>query len=366
MPLLRFTRLEFVTVATTLCAACGPNPSMDPRRLQVALAAEVAKPNVHNALARVEVGGRTVFAGAAGTLSENDRTEIGPDTPFRSASVTKLFTAVTVLRLVERGSLSLDQPIGSLLRPELVSRLHVMNGVSRGGELTIRQLLGHTTGIANIDEDPTFNGDITRDPGRVWKPEELLEYAMRLGPKFAPGQGQLYSSPNYMVLGLIISAVAGEPYHVVVRREVLQPLELKDTFEETHEGRGPRPIAHSYIGALDVTLAHPSFENADGGFVTTTADLARFGRALARGEVFTRPETLKSMLEPQGAEGIGLGPWLGQVELARGDEPLLYHPGFWGVLLAALPKRDAVVVLTVNQAEADYNALLGELLAAVP
>lgn len=335
-------------VLTVGCGADDAPPSAVVSELQQLLEAQVAQPGVPSAIGRLEIGDEVVFAGAAGTFSAEDTTPVAADTPFRSASVGKLFTAVTVLRLVEQGRLTLDTPIGTILPAALVDRLHVLDGVSRGAQLTIRQLLGHTTGIANIDSDPNFNGAVAQDPTRRWRPEELIEFAIAAGPRFAPGTDQLYSSPNYMLLGLVIEAVTREPFHRVARREVLDRLGMRETFEETSEGQGPRPLAHSYIGDLDVNLASPSFEFADGGFVSTTADLTRFGHALARGQLFDRPETQAAMLEAQGGGSIGLGPWVGEVALTSGRVELAYHPGYWGVLLAVLPEKNITFAFTLN------------------
>lgn len=334
-------------------------------RLQSLLEAEILAPGVYGAIGRLEIADAVVFAGAAGTYSASDKTPLSADTPFRAASVGKMFTAVSVLRLVEQGRLTLDTAIGSLLPSLLVDRLHVLGGISRGAQLTIRQLLGHTTGLANIDSDPAFNGAVAQDPTRRWKPEELLDFSIDIGPQFEPGTDQSYSSPNYTVLGLVIEAVTNKPYHRVVREEVLDRLGMRETFEETSEGPGPRKLAQSYIADLNVNLASPSFEFADGGFVTTTADLARFGHALARGQLFDRAETQTAMLESQGGESIGLGPWLAQTQLKSGTARVAYHPGYWGVMLFVIPERDITIVFNVNQSERDTTSLLSGFLGVI-
>ncbi len=371
------SNLAAVLFLGTLVLGCGREPGQpspvepDERpgvepRFQALLDAEVAKPEVHNAMARVQVGDTLVFAGAAGTFSNTDATPIQPDTPFRSASVGKLFTSTVVLQLVEQGKLSPEQTLGELLPRAVWERLHMLNGVSRGGELTVEQLVAHTTGLPDVDSDPAFNGAVAAEPERVWEPEELLEFAIAIGPDFAPGEGQVYSSANYWLLGLVIEAVTGKEYHRVVREQILDRLGLASTFEETHEGPGPRPLAHSYIGDLDVNLASPSFEFADGGFVSTLADLSRFGRALGRGELFTRPETLEAMLTSRGSMNIGLGAWLGEAPLASGRTSFFYHPGYWGVGLFVFPEKDTVIAYTVNQAQTDVSELLSGLAAALP
>jgi D-alanyl-D-alanine carboxypeptidase len=353
-----------------LLAGCGGGAAarwqQEAKLLQGLLDAETRNAGVYSAIGRLEIGDEVIFAGAAGTYSDLDKAAVRADTPFRAASVGKMFTAVAVLRLVERGKLSLDTAIGGLLPSALVGRLHVLDGVSRGAGLTVRQLLGHTTGLADIDSDPVFNGAVAQDPARRWEPEELLEFAIAVGPQFVPGTGQLYSSPNYTLLGLLIEAVTGKPYHIVVREEVLNRLGMSETFEETSEGPGPRKLAQSYIGNLNVNLASPSFEFADGGFVSTTADLSRFGHALARGTLFDRAETQVAMLQSQGSAGIGLGPWLDQVQLKAGAAAVAFHPGYWGVMLFVIPARDITIAFTVNQSDRDTVSLMSGFLGVIP
>lgn len=370
-PLNRRTVLQGLLAPTlgALVAGCGGAAARwekVAKQLQGLLDAETVNAGVYSAIGRLEIGGEVVFAGAAGTYSDVDKTAVRADTPFRAASVGKMFTAVAVLRLVERGRLSLDTAIGSLLPSALVDRLHVLGGVSRGPQLTVRQLLGHTTGLPDIDSDPAFNGAVAADPSRRWQPEEILEFAIAVGAQFVPGTDQLYSSPNYTLLGLVIETVTGRPYHSVVREEVLDRLGMVETFEETSEGPGPRKLAQSFIGSLNVNLASPSFEFADGGFVSTTADLSRFGHALARGTLFDRAETQAAMLETQGSAGIGLGPWLGEIQLKTGLATVAYHPGYWGVMLFVIPSKDVTIVFTVNQSERDTDPLLSGFLGVLP
>jgi hypothetical protein len=170
----------FMPVLGALTAGCGGSDvwGYEASILRASLDAQLKNPAVHSAIGRMEIGNEVVFAGAAGTISATNKTPVRADTPFKSASVGKLFTAVTVLRLIEQGRLLLDTPIGHLLPPALLEPLHVLGGVSRGPQLTIRQLLGHTTGLANIDDDPAFNGAIAENPTKVWQPAELLQFSI--------------------------------------------------------------------------------------------------------------------------------------------------------------------------------------------
>jgi len=161
------------------------------------------------------------------------------------------------------------------------------------------------------------------------------------------------------LLGLIIEAVTKNPYYQVVREKVLTPLALKNTFEETHELPGYIKPIHSYVSDYDMNQIHSSMEFADGGFVTTTADLTKFGLALNSGKPFTNADTLALALQLQGGESIGLGPFVGAIGTSQA---YFYHPGHWGVLLYVTRNKPLAIAYTVNQGKIDYSALVDQVL----
>jgi D-alanyl-D-alanine carboxypeptidase len=328
------------------------------KRLKTLVKTWASKAIIPSVLLRVEDSHGVIYAGAAGQSTFHATGQVNANAYFRSASVGKLFTAVAVLRLVEKGVLKLDDPIIKFLPETLVNRF--VNDF--GSSITIGQLLSHMSGLANIDNDPAKNAWLADEPKTEKKPEALLDFAIKLGPQFEQGSDQLYTSAGYIVLGLIIEAVTGKAYHDVVRSEVLKPLGLNNTFEETHElPQGIVPI-HSYVGDYDMNQIHPSMEFADGGFVTTISDLNRFGLALSRGQPFSDPLTLKQIMVPQGKALIGLGPFIGKTE--NGIE-YFYHPGHWGVMLFVVPSKQLAIAFTINQGEAEYAQFLEEILEVV-
>jgi D-alanyl-D-alanine carboxypeptidase len=336
---------------------CPPNGNKCDQ-LKTLVKAWASKAMIPSVMLRVEDSNGVIYSGSAGQKSFHDNRAVTAESYFRAASVGKLFTAVAVLRLVEKGQLNLDDSIGKFIPETLVNRLHQ----GKSPSMTIRHLLSHTSGLANIDNDPAKNAWLAQHPQQPKKPAALLDFAIKLGPQFEPGRSQLYTSAGYIVLGMVIEAVTGKAYHEIVRRDVLKPLRLDNTFEETHELPASVAPIHSYAGDYDMNLIHPSMEFADGGFVTTTADLTRFGKALARGEPFTDPQTLQLMMEPYGTELIGLGPFVGNTE--NGDW-YFYHPGHWGVMLFVVPNKQLAIAFTINQSEADYSQFLDKILEIV-
>ncbi len=315
---------------------------------------------VPSVLLRVQRGADTVFSGASGLWSfvDNDERSVSANAYFRSASVGKLFTAVTVFKLVEQGKLCLDSPVSNYLEDKLIYSLFGYYSDT----VTIGQLLSHTSGLANIDNDQAKNSWMMLNPEKDKQPQELLSFAAELGLRYEPGKGQEYTSAGYILLGLVIEAVTEQSYHRVVREQVLAPLSLNNTFEQAQEWPTDVELIHNYAGDYDMNQIHPSMEFADGGFVTTTADLTRFGIALAEGTVFEQEQTYMAMMTPQGSEGIGFGPFIDE---NSSGELIFYHPGHWGVMLYVDPAHQLSIAFSVNQSEVDYAGFLEQVLKIV-
>ena len=168
--------------------------------------------------------------------------------------------------------------------------------------ITVRQLLLHTSGIYDYGQDPAYQAAVGAGPTRRWTRLEQVQWAMDHGdPIGAPGELYAYSDTGYILLGEIIERASGAasggdgPGTARLRR-----LGLDETYWESLE---PAPSgiagrAHQYIGEFDGYGMDPSFDlYGAAGLVSTVDDLSAFYRALLRGEVFARPETLATMLE---------------------------------------------------------------------
>jgi len=210
------------------------------------------------------------------------------DTVFCLASVTKLFTAIAVAQLVQRGSLSLLDPIGAHL-----------SGFAAGvaDKVTVHHLLTHTSGL----------GDFMRDPGYfeeavTWTtPEQMMDGTLRYirteSLLFAPGAGSQYSNSGYHVLGCIVQKVSGQSYYDYVRAHVFRPAGMTDSdFTTLPQWRSGSRYAHPYpadqsgsrYDALDGD-AFVYIGNPAGNALATAADLVRFARALNGGALLDAP-----------------------------------------------------------------------------
>ena len=271
-------------------SACGRRPSAPkspPRTTMQSLVAPLVRgeDKPPGAIGYVLDHGRAT-ARAAGLANAETRAPMRPGTRFRIGSVTKTFTAVVVLQLVGEGKLRLSDPVERWL-PGLVPS---------GGEITVRELLNHTSGLFDYVHDPGVRATWGTDD--VPPPARLVAIAAAHGLDFPPGTRWEYSSTNYQVLGLLVERVTGEPFATVLQRRILRPLGLSAT--ALVPGRDiAGPHANGYYvytdGTPRINVTRTTFGAwADGAIVSSARDLARFYSALLRGKLL-RPAQLAAM-----------------------------------------------------------------------
>ena len=233
----------------------------------------------------------------------------GLATPFAVASVGKMFTAVAVLRLSERGALALDRPMAELM-PDLWRDLRAPAGV------TPRHLLAMTSGLPDYYTDDFIDAALADQAG-VQNAGAALRAAFRDPPLFAPGDAFDYSNTNYVLLGVLLEHLTGQPLADVLRAEVFVPAAMADTFLA-----GSRPLPPDFAqGHPDRALLRGYYSGpglGDGGCISTAGDLLRFMRALTDGTLLST-----AMLAQMRADGSGAGYGLG-LEL---DGAVIGHSG---------------------------------------
>jgi D-alanyl-D-alanine carboxypeptidase len=350
--------------ATSVAARAGPR--FDPhlaRQLWRALRAALRDPSTHapGAILHVQSAKLGRWSGAAGLGRVAPAEPMRPGDRFRAASVVKMFVAVTVLQLAERGRLSLDARLPEVLPPSVTGR------VANAADITVRMLLGHRAGIPDWDS-PAVDEQVARDPAKVWKVSELLDLAAAQPPVFAPGTSFAYSNTDYTLLGLIIERITGHSWRHEVTRRVIRPLRLTRTELPAPGHRSIKgPHAHGYVEidgkAVDVNI-DPSFAGAAGAaaLVTTVQDLSRFLDTLLAGRLFRRRATLKQMLTIAPAQGEGglVGYGLGIEQRALpGGPTLIGHLGgaVYRSYVGRLHPTGATIALAMN-AEDDPTPLL--------
>jgi D-alanyl-D-alanine carboxypeptidase len=260
---------------------------------------------VRNCVLSVTRGdGSFSWSGAAGIAQQDGQVPMTKDTPIYIASITKLYTATIIMRLYEKGVLSLDDPMSKYLPKRLIQGIHVYKGKDYSHEITIKQLLSHTSGIADYYTEKPKGGKSLFDllmekPQRSWTVDETIERARNdLEPNFRPGTDASYSDTNFQLLGKIIETITGKPLHTVYEESIFRPLNLKHTWLI---GRSEPKLASSAAPA-DVFYKNINITNtrsngaywADGGIVSTADEMIIFLKALNEGRII-REGTLKLM-----------------------------------------------------------------------
>lgn len=237
--------------------------------------------------------GRPVYRKAFGKANDLYGVPNTLDTRFTMASGSKMFTAAAVMRLIEDGRLSLDDPLAQHVR-ELGDR-------PEAARITVRMLLSHTSGIPDY-WDTTY--DEARN--RVQTPDDLLAHVVRRFGSPRPGGAYRYSNSNFALLGVIIERVTGESFYDVVDREVFRRAGMTRTNypvggESTRDAVGYNPVYDAGRVSLDRREPVMAGEvggrgraSAAGGASTTVDDVLAFEAAMRAGRV-VRPETFAAM-----------------------------------------------------------------------
>ncbi|MGY2613881.1 serine hydrolase domain-containing protein [Bacillus pretiosus] len=249
----------------------------------------------------------------AGVADLSTKKSMKSDYRFRIGSVTKTFTATTVLQLVGENRVQLDDPIEKWL-PGLIQG----NGYD-GNQITIRQLLNHTSGIAEYLKSK--DADIMNSK-KTYAAEEIVKIGLALPPDFSPGKGWSYSNTGYVILGMIIEKITGNSYAEEIEKRIIEPLELSNTFLPGNSPVIPgKNHARGYMKIdetselKDMTYYNPSLANSAGDMISDADDLNKFFSSLLGGKLLKETQ-LKEMLTtvPTEREDIGHGYGLGIYE----------------------------------------------------
>jgi CubicO group peptidase (beta-lactamase class C family) len=256
------------------------------------------------------------------------------DTKFRIGSMTKQFTAAATLLLEERGKLKIDDPI---------KRWYADAPAAWDG-ITLRHLLGHTSGIPNYTNTPDF--------GRLsaWRatPEELVKRVQDMPLEFAPGTAMRYSNTGYVLLGIAIEKAGGAGYAAFLKQNFFDPLGMNDTGYDDNAAVLPKraagysPSPNGEANAMHVDMTTPF---SAGALYSTAPDLLRWQRALYGGKVLSAASLEKMTTKGLGEYGMGL--FIGEESGRRRFEHGGGIPGF-NAKMAYYPDTGVSVIALSN------------------
>jgi CubicO group peptidase (beta-lactamase class C family) len=208
---------------------------------------------------------------AAGLKNRENKIPADPQSLFKIASISKLYIAVAITKLVHTKRLSLDETLADYF-PELVGK------IENADKITLRLMAQHRSGIPNYIDHPNFWENPSQNN------EESLAYAFDMPASFSPDEDYGYSNTNYLLLREIIRKVVGYGHHQYIKEEILIPLGLKNTFGSLSEVDLENVMSGYYVGYED------DQKTASGGMLATAEDVGIFLRALNDGSVFDQGE----------------------------------------------------------------------------
>lgn len=348
-----------------------PIPTFDPlrtaptpipaaqRRLDNAFATMAEEVGAPGMAAAVKLPDGSVWYGATGVMWP-DGPPVTIDTPFAWGSITKTLVAALTLRLVSEGVLDLDATLDTWFPDYPQAR-----------RITLRMLLGHTSGIFNYFLHPKFGERVYEDPLHEWTPQEILSLTGKRTN--APGRAFSYSNTNYVLIGLILEQVTGQSLAELVQDQLLTPLGLEQTvfqqagrpvglvgakgFWKRQDGRGFQEWSDGTDFRPTTSAATVAW--AAGAVMGSVRDLLDWEMALYEGDVLT-PEALALMLDFDRKSGFGLGartqtlaqrPGYGHGGSLRGFVSVMYR----------LPGEDLDVVVVTNVGFANLDRVANRL-----
>ena len=307
--------IPFLIVCVLVSPAIGRQPTQpkDTQALKAALQAKLDEwhkaGKFPGATLGVVLPDGESFGLATGYSDRAARTPMKPNDRMLAGSVGKTFAAATALQLVKEGRIGLDDKVEKYLGGEpWFARL------PNAKDITVRQLMNHTSGLVRYEFKPQFTKDLTANPEKAWTPAELVAYLLDEKRPFEAGKGWDYSDTNYIVLGMIIEKVTGRKFYDEASIRLLKPLKLKDTIPQ--DGLKLKGVVQGYagpnnpFGGKDAMIQegrftiNPQFEWTGGGFASTAQDLARWAKMMYEGRAYS-PDLLPEVLDGVSAPMLG-------------------------------------------------------------
>lgn len=303
----------FVVCLLSTVVVCGQTTAANKTALTAALQLKLDEwhkaGNFPGATLGVVLANGESFGLAVGFSDRDSKTPMKPTDRLLAGSVGKTFAAATALQLVKQGKINLDDKIEKYLgREPWFPRL------PNAKDITVRQLMNHTSGLVRYEFKNEFTKYLTANPEKVWKPAELLAYLFDTKAPFEAGKGWNYSDTNYIVLGMIIEKVTGRKFYDEATKRVLKPLKLTDTIPQ--DGPRLKGVVQGYagpnnqFGGTDAMIVNgkfvinPQFEWTGGGYASTAHDLARWAKMYYEGKAFS-PELLPQVIDGVAAPMLG-------------------------------------------------------------
>lgn len=276
---------------------------------------------------------------AAGTATNGS--PVAKNARFHSASVGKTFTTTLAYMLQDEGLINVKDRVSDYLSSDILEGIFVYEGVDYSEEVTIEQLIGHTSGAADYFEDPVTDGSsfkktMLEDPDRYWNAKDLVAFTKNHQKAVGrPGDKFHYSDTGYILMGLVLESATGEHFHDLLHNKIFEPLAMKDSYLMFHAKSAQNAdevILPIYLDDMDLSTANVlSIDWSGGGIVTTTNDLLTFFRAFHDGELISKDAiSAMTLFDSVYDKGIYYGQGLMQFRLSELSIFLRGMPDIYG------------------------------------
>ena len=338
-------------------ASAEPLPADQTARIDAIVAKTIARAHVPAASIAIARDGEIVYAHGYGLRDLETKSPADGSTVFEIGSITKQFTAASVMLLVQAGKIELDAPIATYLP-----------NVPFGKTITVRNLLTHTSGLANYTELKNFMALAQRPAS----PTAVVASIAKLPLAFAPGTKWEYSNTNYVVLGMLVEKVSGESYPTFVRTRVIEPLHLTQTrYSNTYLTSGNVAYPYEVDGAVPrrvKALLGLDWAYSAGGLWSSAPDLVRWEDALYSGRVVDA-SSLAAMTTPahlKNGESTAYG--FGLMTSTVGGQREIWHngglPGY-STIDAYFPDQHLEIAVLGNALTFEPEGVVRSVLAAL-
>jgi len=298
------------------------------------------------------------FTGAGGYSNYEDKTTLQRDTIFHCTSVSKLFTAMGIMKLVEQGKLTLSDRLC-----DIASWMSIAD--KRWKNITIGYMLTHNSGLTDVND---YHWEEHKTDENALREYALSDEVAGRKLLWEPGAGFRYSSMAYDLLGLVIAEVSGMTFEDFMKREIFDPLGMDDTTFISEEDLTDIAMPHSKgldrVIRLETTYPYTRQHAPSSTLKSTAADLLKWAAALMKLEE-PKPEPLEEMWQPRvqvpdTGEQMGLGWFIRK----QGEYTLVGHEGsddgfrtsFW-----MCPELEIAIVLLCNLTDAPLKKLNKQL-----
>lgn len=347
--MLKWTKTVFAAALISVAAPAmaAPETATFTKQVDAFVEQEMRAEKVPGVSVAVLRGGEIVLAKGYGVANVEHNIPVTPQTIFQSGSVGKMFTAAVVMRQVEQGKMSLDDPLTK----------YIPDAPASWRPITVRHLLTHTSGIPNVGEEFDFKRNYTDD--------ELIKSFAALPLSFQPGARYSYSNSGYVLLGIIIERATGRFYGDILKTDIFDPLGMKTARVISDRDIVPNRAAGYEV--VDGVLKNQDFVSAkmnttaDGSLYFSLDDLIAWSRGVEQGKVLSAA-SWKQVYTPVRLNSgktypYGFG-W--DVDMA-GGKPRLHHGGSWQGFRSYYSRYlgdDLAIIFLANSAEANTETFV--------